>query len=217
MADKIAIASKNQEMKTTTTIDIVQKDEKLLAIIKDVVDGQQLPVRYGYLNVVNGGETPFMVIDAPLREQDEQGNYKVRPREKDGQYLDARGKPVENAEQAAQEYVYRTSQADQKVVYGQVATLNVRNTKADKTPAKKTFISAKIYSDDEALQAARLLYKMKAMGEDHQDYAKTKEQLSALRSEKGTWSNFFINQGLDELAKMGFEVKIEEKSASMEP
>ena len=217
MSEKLEISSKNAEKKVSTQIDVVEKNGKMLAIMKETLDGVSQPVRFGFLNVVTGTDTPFLTIDAPLRKMNEDGTYATIPAMKDGVYVDHRGQPVDDASKAATAYDYIKSKTDGSLVYGQVATLNVNNTRADGTPAKRTYISAKIYSDDIALKAARILYQMKEGGEGAPGYEGHKEKLATLRREEGERSTFFINKGSEALAKLGFEVKTKGQESSPEP
>lgn len=212
MSTKLEINSKDQEKKQTVYIDISENEGQFRAMIKEVIDGVAQPVRMGYLDFIGSGDSQFMTIRVPLRKKNEDGSFETRARQKDGKFLDAKGKPVETEAEAGREYVYLTQSNDQsKLVYGQVATLNVKNAKSDGTPTAMTLITAKVYSDDEALNAERLAYKMAKLDKTSPDYATVSAELKELRKKTGTWHNFFINAGAEVLRAKGFEVRVKER------
>jgi hypothetical protein len=215
MSTKLEINSKDQEKKQTVYIDISENDGQFRAMIKEVLDGVAQPVRMGYLDFIGSGDNQFMTIRAPLRKKNDDGSFETRPRQKDGKFLDAKGKPVETEAEAGREYVYLTQSNDQtKLVYGQVATLNVKNAKGDGTPTAMTLISAKVFSDDEALSAERLAYKMAKLDKTSPDYTTVSAELKELRRNTGTWHNFFINAGAEVLRDKGFEVRVKERDTA---
>lgn len=203
-------------------IDIKGKDDgKFSAFMAEVVDSVRQPTRMGFLDLVKT-DNPFMTIRAPIREVGEDGQYLTRPRQKEGQFLDAKGKTVETEAEAAREYVYKTQRDDtSKLVYGQVAVLNVKNTKADGTPTAMTLINAKIYSDEEALKCERVYFKMSQVDQTTDagkaDHAKLKAELNAMRKDLGQWKTFFLGKGAEALREMGFEVREREKSDGPSP
>ncbi len=212
MSTKLEINSKDQEKKQTVYIDISESEGQFRAMIKEVLDGVSQPVRMGYLDFIGSGDNQFMTIRAPIRKKAADGSFETRARQKDGKFLDAKGKPVETEAEAGREYVYMTQTNDpSKLVYGQVATLNVKNTKADGTPTAMTIISAKVYSDDEALNAERLSYKMSKLDKTSPDYGTISAELKDLRKKTGAWHNFFINAGAEILRSKGFEVRVKER------
>lgn len=215
---KIEISSKNKDTNVSIYMDFLERDGKFSAFIKENVEGVDTPVRHGFLEFVGEGQNQFMTIRAPLRKKDEDGQYMTRARERDGKIVNSKGQPVENEADAAREYVYMTQRDDDtKLVFAQIATLNVKNTKADGSPTAITLISAKIFTDDEALAAERILFKMKGVGKESQDYAPLGEELKNLRKNSGSWSNFFVNQGADVLREKGFEVRLKgDKKPSVE-
>lgn len=212
MSTKLEINSKDQEKKQTVYIDISENDGQFRAMIKEVLDGVAQPVRMGYLDFIGSGDNQFMTIRAPIRKKADDGSFETRARQKDGKFLDAKGKPVETEAEAGREYIYMTQTNDQtKLVYAQVATLNVKNTKADNTPTAMTIISAKVFNDDEALAAERISYKMSKLDKTSPDYTALTTELKELRKKTGTWHNFFINAGAEILRAKGFEVRVKER------
>lgn len=212
----------NKETKSGFYFDIRQKDGKTLAIVAEHINGQRQPARIGYLDVVGSADNKFMTVRAPLREKNEDGSYKMQPRQRDGQFLDDKGKPVETEAQAAQEFVYLKHRGDEnKLVYGQIATINVKNTKADNTPTQFTMLSVKTYTDDEALEAARLLAKMSAVsdkvGKDSDEYAQVAQEHKEVNRKNGTYDNFFIQSGHEFLEELGFEVRKREVDNAPSP
>lgn len=184
-------------------------DGKWRAFIKETTeDGVALPVRVGALEKIGEGDSAFMVIRAPLRVKNEDGSFQTRPRQKDGKFLDAEGKEVATADQAALEYVLMAHRNDpSKLVFGQIATVNVKNLKQDKTPTAMTLLNFKLYSDEEALTAERIHHQLKTIGKDHADYAKGYEDLKNQRRTTGTWADFFIDKGHDVLREMGWSIR----------
>lgn len=211
MSQKMEIGSRNDNVQTV--IRLIEKEDKLRAFIVETVDGVEQPSRMAFVDVIGEGQKAFLTVRAPLRVKDAEGQFETRLRQRDGQFLDAKGKPVESEDQAAREFVYMAQKNDaEKLVYGQVATLNIKNTKADGSPTAMTLISAKVYTDDEALAAERLNYKMTAVGKEHPEYNNLLDELRALRRANGVWQNFFINSGADLLRDRGFEVRTREKA-----
>lgn len=216
MTKNFEINSSNKETKTSTYIDIREKDDKLLAFVTDSVAGVRQPTRMGFLDVVGEGQNKFMTLRAPLRAVDAEGNFMTRARQRDGKFLDATGKEVDSEDKAAVEYLYQTQRGDEsKIVYGQIATLNVVNTKADGSPTKSTFISVKLSTDAEALASERLVYTIGKLNGEGQDSTAVKEELKELRKTQGTYANFFVNKGAQALRDMGFEVR--EKAVDSTP
>lgn len=215
--EKIAFSHKNPQQKTQVFIDILSQQDKNLVFIKETVDGVTAPVRIGFLEFVGTGEKMFMTVRAPIREVDEQHQFKTRPRQKDGKFLDARGKET-SEENAAREYIYMTQRDDPtKQVYAQIATLNVKNTKAGTgEPTATTLIQAKFYSDADALKAERLSFKLGRLDKEAPNYEREfqalAEEIKKVRRETGEWMNFFINDGAQVLRDRGFTVRVREMS-----
>lgn len=194
-------------------MDIRSNDEgKWRVFIKETKEGVEVagaPVRVGFLEKVGEGENAFMVIRAALRVKNEDGSYQTRARQKDGKFLDAMGKEVDSEDKAAREYVLMSYKQDaSKLVFGQIATVNVKNLKADKvTPTVMTLLTFKLYSDDEALEAERKYHQLQTIGSDHADYNQGYTDLKNLRKTSGKWADFFIATGHDVLRDMGFNIR----------
>lgn len=213
--NKLEIACKAEN--TQVTLEIRENEGKLRALIRETIDGKVQPVRFGALELVGAEGNQFFVLRAPLRRKDEAGQFLTRARQKDGKFLDDRGKEVDSEDKAAHEYVYMTQRNDEsKLVYAQIGTLNVKNHKANQEKTAVTLISAKLYTDDEALAAERTSFKMTSVGKEHPDYAKLADELKAIRRDTGTWHNFFINAGADMLRAKGFEVRVRERATGSE-
>lgn len=187
----------------------MQDDGRFRAFIKETAaDGTALPTRIASLEKIDAPNGSFMVIRAPLREQNEDGSFQTRPRQRDGKFLNDEGKEVATADLAAREYVLKTYRGEpNKLVYGQIATVNVKNKKNDGTPTAMTLMSVKLYSDAEALAAERKHHQLKTIGTDHADYAQGYEDLKEMRRKAGTWADFFIDKGHDVLRDLGFEIR----------
>jgi hypothetical protein len=218
MSKDFEISQVDKQTKTGTYIDIKEKDGKYRAFLTEVVNGERQPTRMAFLDVFGQGESAFMVIKAPLREVDAGGAFLLRAREKEGKFLDSKGNVVDSEDKAAREYIYKTQREDaSKIVYGQVATLNVKNTKADGTPTAQTLMTVKLFSDAEALEAERVSYKLGRLEKDSEDYAKLRAEVNELRRSQGTYQNFFITKGADALRAMGFSIREREKSSDPTP
>ena len=159
--------------------------------IKAEDDGEAMPpYRVAlFINTYDDGGQSF-VVKGPIRERSE-GHWVLTPRKnKNNEYLDRSGKVVSESKAAdAFEYV---KDNDGKLIFGTVATMWVTNTKKDKTPTKKTIISAKVFSDEEMLKI-----------HEETDAEKTKE----LRRKLGSWTTLFIDEGFQFLRELGFTVR----------
>jgi hypothetical protein len=229
MAEKIEVSKIDKNTKSGTYIDIERKDGKFFAVVTDFVAGERQPSRRGFLNVIGQGEKAFMTVQAPLREVDDKGAFLTRAKQKDGAFLDAKGKVVESEDQAAREYVYKTQKNDtNKLVYGQIATMNVQNTKGpadNKVPNAFTMFSVKLFTDDEALQAERHVFRLAALKEKEKQAGVFEEgkvspeckavadEINKTRKETGRYENFFITKGAEVLREMGFTIREKELKA----
>lgn len=205
-----------------TYIDIRGKEDgKFTAFLADVVDNVRQPTRMGFLDLVKTAN-PFMTIRAPIREVGTDGQFLTRPRQKDGKFIDAKGKPVETEAEAGREYVYKTQKDDSsKLVYGQVAVINVKNTKLGGEPTAMTLFNTKVYSDDEALKCERVYFKMSQLDQETDagkaEHAALKATLNDMRKDLGEWRTFFLGKGADTLREMGFEIREREKNDGPSP
>lgn len=218
MSKDFEIKGEDKAKKTKTFIDIKESDGKYKAHLTDVIDGVRQPKRIAFLDINGTPPNAFMVVRAPLREVNDDGSFKTRPRMRDDKYLDGSGKEVDTEEKAALEYVYKTIKGEPgKLVYGQVATINVQNTKKDKTPTAQTLMAVKLFSDDEALAAERIAFGLTKLEKDDDQYQVVRTQLNELRKSQGTYQNFFIVKGGDALKALGFEIRVQEKSSEPTP
>jgi hypothetical protein len=209
MAKDFEISKTDRETKAGMIIQIEAQGEKMYANLVEIAEGgERQPARRSFLRVIGSGDSAFMAISAPLREVDEGGQYIMRARQKDGKFLDAKGKEVDSEDKAALEYVYKVQKDDaSKIVYGQVATLNVKNTKTDGTPTQFTMVSVKLFTDAEALQAERVVFKLKDLEKGSEAHTKLTNELNEIRKKTGTYDNYFINKGFEALREMGFTVR----------
>lgn len=209
MAKDFEIQKTEKGSKAKTLIQIEDKDGKFYANLTDINEaGEHQPSRRSFLKHIGTGDSSFMVIDAPLREANEAGEFLTRPRMRDEQFLDAKGKPVASEDLAAREYVYKTHRDDvTKLVYGQVAVLNVKNEKKDGSPTEGTMFSVKLFTDAEALKAAQHEFKLSKLEKGTDDYQKVTDEVKAMRKGMGRYENFFINKGFEGLREMGFTVR----------
>jgi hypothetical protein len=98
---------------------------------------------------------------------------------------------VENAESAANAFVYEKNE-DGKLIFGIVASLWVTNIKKDKTPTKKTMISAKFFSEEEMIEL---------------NEAATSDKRKELKKGMGQWTTLFIEDGFQFLREIGCTVR----------
>lgn len=214
MSKKLELAQSDKKMNIEITVD---EDGKIRAFLKEIGGETEQPVRMGFVDKIGQGEGAFLVIKAPLRVQADDGSFPTRARQRDGKFLDAKGKEVDSEEKAAREYVLKTQTNDPtKLVYGQIAVLNIKNHKLDKTPTAMTLVRASFWADDKALEAERINYKMQSVGKEHQDYPALTDDLKALRKASVSYNDFFINGGHETLRQLGFEVRERVAKASSE-
>lgn len=209
MAKDFEILKTDRATSAGTLLQIEEKDGKFYANLIDITEGgERLPTRRSFLKHIGSGDNAFMVIDAPLRETNEAGEYLTRPRMKDGQYLDGKGKPVDNETLAAREWVYKTHRDDtSKLVYGQVATLNVKNEKKDGSPTESTMFNVKLFTDAEALKAAQVAFKLSKLEKGSSSYKEVSDEVNAIRKATGRYETFFITKGFDSLREMGYTIR----------
>lgn len=198
--------------KTGIYFDLRKKDDKLSVIIKEVVEGVNQPVRFGFCDVIGQGDKAFMTIRAPLRQVGEDGEFLTQPQKRNDEFIGNDGKPVETEGEAAREYVYMKRRDDEsKVVYGTIANVNVKNDKVDGTPTAFTMLTLKLFTDAEALDAARMYAKLQIVeekaGKDSEEYTRVKEQMREQGKASGTYNNYFIRSGHDFLREIGFDVR----------
>jgi hypothetical protein len=231
MAEKIEVSKIDKTSKTGTYIDIEKKDGKFYAQVTDVIEGERQPTRRAFLDVIGQGDKAFMTIKAPMREVDENKQFLTRARAKDGKFLNAKGAEVATEAEAAREYVYKTQRDDAtKVVYGQIATMNVQNYKSDKVTLNAfTTFSVKLFTDEEALAAERHVYKLTAVrakekeagifveGQESEECKAISDEIRKVRRETGRVESFFINKGADVLREMGFSIRDREPKAEPTP
>lgn len=153
-------------------------------------DSDQPPRRVAmFVNKYDDGNINF-ALKAPIRKVS-QGELVMSPRRnKDGDYLDDKGNIVDESK-ASESYTFVRDE-DDKLVFGVVCNLWITNTKKDKTPTKKTMMSAKFYSDTEMLK----------MHDESDSEAK-----KHLRKEMGGWTTLFIEEGFQFLRELGCTVR----------
>lgn len=205
MTTNIELAKNDKLMR----IEIRRSDDgKLKAFINESLDGVNLPTRLAYVDKIGEGENTFFVVKAPLREVNEDGTFKTRARQKDGKFLDAQGKEVDSEDKAERQFVLKTQRGDEtKLVYGQIGTLNIKNFKVDKTPTAMTMVTAKLWSDAEALDAERIAFRMSTVGKEHEDYEGLSQSLKEQRRATGKFADFFINKGHELLREFGLSIR----------
>ncbi|MHD0644523.1 hypothetical protein ACYPKM_02650 [Pseudomonas aeruginosa] len=216
MSDSLQI-SKNPEIKIS--IRAKASGEGYTAVIEE----PNLPVRFGDVSVIGEGANSFLTIRSTLRQTDAEGNFITAPRQKDGKFLDARGKEVDDESKASRVYVpQRMKNDDTKLVWATIANLNVQNTKSDGTPTKSTFISGKFFSDVEARDIEAINYKISNLLSETDEAKKAanvekidslRETLKEKRKSTGTYINLFLDDDGAFLTKLGHEVRKEVKPA----
>lgn len=190
------------------------------AFINEVNDGTKLPGHRVNIFINGQGDNRWLTVSAPIRVQDEEGKFVTQPRTNaDGSFLNEKGEVVDSADKAAQqfEYLKYEDEGEQRIVYGTLANLNIKNEKADGQPTKFTTLNTKLYSDEEALKIARLAYELKTYDENAPEFKEIAEELSTLRKETGTWVTLFIDQGHEFLREQGFNVRAKEAAPEAAP
>lgn len=187
------------------------------AFINETRNGKKLPGRYCTLTVINSANGPFMAITAPMRELNEDGSFVYRPRiDQAGQMVNEKGEVVQDKEKAQQQFEYLTytdpTDGTEKVVYGTIATLNIKNKRVDGTPLARSMLLMKYFEDEQALEAERVTFGLKQFEKGSPEYEEIREELSRIRDESGNWVNVFIDRGYEFLQKHGFDVKLPDNS-----
>ncbi len=147
----------------------------------------------------------WFTISSPLRKVDANGFYILKPRtDEAGAFLNHRGEHVSNAQEAAKIYDY-VKDNQGKVVWGVTSTLNVKNETKDGEKTKGTMLSAKFFTDQEALYVNQEMKRIKELPQE--DKKAQYDKLGKEKSAMGQWTNMFINDGHDILRNFGFEVR----------
>jgi len=181
------------------------------AYLNEVNDGVRLPGHRVHVFINGSGENRWLTVSAPLRTRDEFGNYVTQPRTNaEGAFLNDKGVVVASDKEATQQFEYlRYKDGDEdKIVYGTIASMNIKNTKNDKTPTAFTMLNVKFYDDADALEIARMTFELKQYEEGSAERTEVETELATMRKERGTWMTFFIEEGHDYLRRhMGFDVR----------
>ena len=192
-------------------------------IVADEYNGNELPPKFARVYLKGKDDSKFFTISGPIRELDENGIPVTRAKQNDGQYIDKNGMPT-NEGLAARENVYIKNGDTGTVVYSDLGTINLENTKADNTPTKFTLARVKLFSEQEALTIAKMNYLLadtnKQLASDLNPSEKegltNKKQalendIKETMKTSGTTYTMFINAGADFLRDAGFEVRIRER------
>ncbi len=180
------------------------------AFINEEVNGEKLPGHRVNVFINGKDDNRWLSVSAPIRVQDEDGNFVLQPRKNsDGSFLNDKGEVVDSADKAAQqfEYIKYDDNGQERIVYGTLANINIKNEKQGGVPTKFTILNTKIYSDEEALQIARKSWELRNFEEGTPEHAEAAEELNTLRRETGTFTTLFIDQGHQFLRDLGFEVR----------
>lgn len=187
-----------------------QGKEGFPAFLNEVNGTERMPGHRVNLFVNGSGDNRWLTMSAPLRQMDEDGNYLTMARtNNDGSFVNDKGEVVESEADAARQFVYSKYDdgGEERIVYGAIANLNIKNEKKDGSPTAMTTLNTKFYSDAEALEVARRTYELKQYEEGTPERKEVEQELSALRRESGTWMTLFIDSGHEKLREMGFEVR----------
>lgn len=185
----------------------VPEQNGLPVTIFETVNSRNLPAHRAQLYIESNtdGTKKWFSMASPLRKVDENGFFILKPRTNEsGAFLNHRGEIVSNAQEAAKMYdIVRDEQG--KVVWGTIATLNVKNLNKEGQPLKGTMLSAKFFSDSEAKFISDEMKRIKAIPPEARkpEY----DKLSACKSNSGQWTNMFINDGHDLIRSFGFECR----------
>ncbi|MGD1527104.1 hypothetical protein [Vibrio harveyi] len=158
-----------------------------------------------FLESTPNGEKKWFSLSAPLRKVDENGFYILKARTNEsGAFLNRKGEVVSSEKEAAKMFQYERDDQG-KVIWGTIATLNVKNLNKDNQPLKGTMLSAKLFTDKEAKAIHDEVRRIKQLPQDARgpEY----ENLGKLKSNSGEWTNMFIREGHDLIRSFGFECR----------
>lgn len=186
------------------------------AFLNETVAGKAIPGHRIYLFLNKGNDnSQFFGLSGPIRKLDESGNYIMIPRQNaEGQFLSEKGQVVTDASKAGLTYEY-VKGGDGEVLYGSYGTLSVTNLKADKTPTKQTFLTLRLNTDLNVLEAERARYRIEHSTTDAQRDG-FKAQLADIRK-AGDYINLSIKSGGEFLSKLGFEVRLTNTEPANQP
>lgn len=186
------------------------------AYLNEIDNGARLPGHRVHVFVNGTGDNKWLTVSAPLRVVGEDGKYATQPRKNDdGAFLDDKGAVVAEEKDAALQFEYLRYKdgEEDKIVYGTIVNINIKNEKQDKTPTAFTLLNCKFYDDADALDIARTTFELKQYEDGTPERTEVEAELATMRKERGTWMTQFIEEGHEFLRNMGFEVREKEGSS----
>lgn len=217
--------SPSRDSKRRVYFNVMEKEDGKSSFpvwINEIVDGKPIPGHKGrmFLNGKDGGNRWFE-ISAPLRRTDLDGNYEYQPRkDSDGNFLNEKGNQVSEEKYAAKQYVYVTDN-DNNIKYGLLAVINVINLKKDKNtgeqvPTKSTYLSVKMYTDQESYDMSKSLFEYQHSDSD-QEKKSFLEDVNLRKKDSGEYTNMFVDSGSEHFKSLGFEFRSSNEGEGMEP
>jgi hypothetical protein len=197
--------------------------------IEETISGKSLPKKYARAYLVGDGDNTFFSMSGPIRKLDDDGVPLTKAKMKDSNYIAEDGS-VTTEDLADRVSVYMQNSENQQLVYSDLGTINIENTKKDNTPTKFTLASMKIYSDQEALSIAKLHYLLSYKGNEikkdpenmdelKSDVILLKEKINEMKKSSGLKQNAFIKDNTNFLKSLGFEYRenkpVKESESSM--
>lgn len=185
--------------------------------IEEMLGGKPLPLKYARAYLTGEGENTFFSISGPIRKLDDNDIPLTKAKVKDDNYVTEDG-TITNEGLADRVSIYMINNENQKLVYSDLGTINIENTKKDKTPTKFTLGSIKLFSDKEALSIAKLNYVLSQknsqlksnfenrVGLEH-DISLIKEEIKEMQKTSGVKQNVFIQDKTNFLTSLGFKVR----------
>lgn len=213
------VSGSNSEKIKITVLEPTSDKKGYPIIIEDSYRGKNLPPKYARAYLVGSEDNSFFTLSGPIRRMDENNIPITEAKMKDGEYLTEKGE-VTNESLAARVNTYIENQQTEQLVYSDLGTINIVNTKGDKTLTKFTLASIKLYSDLEALTIAKKNYKLAQLIESSKinDTPELKTQIESLKSDiketqrnSGVKQTLFINDKTNFLESLGFEIRKKEK------
>lgn len=215
------VSGSGSDKLTLTILEPSSDKEGYPVIIQDSYQGKNLPAKYGRAYLITGKDNSFFTLSGPIRRLDDMGIPIIEPKMKDGEYVTEKGE-ITNEGLAAKVNSYVTNSQTEQLVFSDLGTINIVNTKSDKTPTQFTLGSVKLYNDFEALEIAKKNYALshaikssQIASEDKKDalekfIEKTKSEIKLLQKNFGSKQNVFINDKTGFLESLGFEVRKKE-------
>lgn len=212
------VSGKSSEKISVTILEPTADKQGYPVIIEENFQGKPLPVKFGRAFLSGKEGEKFFTLTGPIRKLDERDIPLTGAKMKDGEYVTEFGK-ITNEGLAARVNIYMKNSNTDQLVFSDLGTINIENTKKDNTPTKFTLASIKLFNDKEALEIAKLNYHLsennKALRSNEiQNKPEIESNIELLISEikqlqknSGIKQTMFINDRTGYLESLGFEVR----------